>query len=188
LRIPLTPKLMAIILSLSLVPIVVVSYISIFEMNQMKSDMRILYDENLVVVSDIADAEASLLTADVSFRQYILEFGTPMASSYYNEMFDRQGVFSQFLIDFRTGYTFEMMPGMLAVIEDMAREDLIDSQKANLRSLQISWNEYVNWTAVTIELQRDDLLNESVEARKNATAHLEDMMDDLEDLIGNGII
>jgi methyl-accepting chemotaxis protein len=183
LRIPLTMKLMAIILSLSLVPIVVVSYISIFEMTQMKSDMSIVYDQNLVVVSEIADAEASLLTADVSFRQYVLEYGTPVASSYYNEMFDRQAVFSQFLIDFRTSYTFETMPDMLTVIEAMGREDLISSQEVDLESLQISWDEYVVWTAETIDLLREDAVNESVDARKNATTHLEDMMDNLEDLI-----
>ncbi len=182
-RIPLTPKLMAIILSLSLAPILVVSYISISEMSHMKSDMGILYDENLVVVSEIANAEASILTADVSFRQYILEYGTPIASSYYNEMFDRQNIVSQFLTDFRTTYAFEVMPGMLAAIEEMDRGDLIDSQLSNLQNLQMSWNEYTNWTAETIDYVRDDALNESVAASKNATAHLENNMDHLENLI-----
>lgn len=180
-----TPKLMAIILSLSLAPILVVSYISISEMSQMRDDMRTLYDENLVVVSEIANAEASLLTADVSFRQYVLEYGTPLATGYYNEMFDRQNIVSQFLIDFRTTYTFEVMPGMLTAIEEMDREDMIDSQLSNLRSLQISWNEYTNWTGATIDHLRNDELSESVEARKNATTHLESMMDDLENLIEN---
>lgn len=184
-RIPLTPKLMAIILSLSLVPIVTVSYISIYEMNKMKKDMELMYDDNLVVVSEIANAEASLLTADVSFRQYILEYGLPTANAYYNEMFDRQGVFSQFLIDFRTSYTFAVMPEMSNIITSMDREDLITSQESNLRSLQISWNEYKNWTVETIDLLRDGEVNESDDARKNATDHLEGMMDDLENLIGD---
>ena len=184
-RIPLTPKLMAIILSLSLVPIAAVSYISIYEMNKMKKDMELLYDDNLVVVSEIADAEASLLTADVSFRQYIMEYGAPTANAYYNEMFDRQAVFSQFLIDFRTTYTFAVKPEMSEIIVGMDREDLITSQQSNLRSLQMSWNDYKNWTDVTIELLRDGDVTGSDDARKNATDHLEAMMDDLENLIGD---
>ena len=176
---------MAIILSLSLVPIATVSYISIYEMNKMKKDMELLYDDNLVVTSEIAEAEASLLTADVSFRQYIMEYGLPTASAYYNEMFDRQAVFSQFLIDFRTTYTFAVMPEMSEIMVDMNREDLISSQQSNLLSLQTSWNDYKNWTDVTIELLRDGSVNESDDARKNATNHLESMMDDLENLIGD---
>jgi methyl-accepting chemotaxis protein len=185
LRIPLTPKLMVIILSLSLVPIIIVSYLSIDQMNKMKKDMEILYDDNLVVVSEIADAEASLLTADVSFRQYLLEYGSPIANAYYNEMFDRQGVFSQFLIDFRTTYTFAIMSDMSEIIISMDREDLIASQQSNLQSLEDSWEEYVYWTDATIEFLRDDNLAEADDARKNATDYLEAMMDDLESLIGD---
>jgi methyl-accepting chemotaxis protein len=176
---------MAIILSLSLVPIIVVSYISITEMNGMKRDMETLYDDNLVVVSEIANAEASLLTADVSFRQYIQEYPSPAANIYYNEMFDRQAVFSQFLIDFRTSYTFAVMPDMSAIVIEMDREDLITSQQSNLRSLQIQWNDYKNWSTDTIDYLRADALDESDSARINATNALESAMDELEALIGD---
>ncbi|HIH00658.1 TPA: hypothetical protein HA259_00995, partial [Thermoplasmata archaeon] len=109
----------------------------------------------------------------------------PTANAYYNEMFDRQAVFSQFLIDFRTTYTFAVMPEMSEIIVSMDREDLITSQQSNLRSLQTSWNDYKNWTDTTIELLRDGNVSESDDARKTATDHLEAMMDDLENLIGD---
>jgi len=185
LRIPLTPKLIVIVLSLSLVPIIVVSYISILEMNAMKRDMEILYDDNLVVVSEIANAEASLLTADVSFRQYLQEYPSSAANAYYNEMADRQAVFSQFLSDFRLKYAFEVMPGMAGIIEEMDREDLMTSQESNLHSLEDYWEDYVVWTGVTINYTRDDMSAEADGARINATTALESAMDELEALIGD---
>ena len=174
---------MVIILTLSLVPIAAISYISISDMNKMKDNIRTLYDENMVVVSSIAEAEAALLTADVSFRQYVLEYGTSSESYYYNEMFDNQGVFSQFLIDFRTTYTFDVMVNMNEIIIGESREDLITSQASNLDSLMVSWNEYKNSTSETVDYLRDGDYNESVIARSEATTHLEEMMDDLEYLI-----
>lgn len=184
LRIPLTYRLMTIILLLSLVPVAAVSIISLNDMHEMKNDMRILYDENLVVVSEIAEAEASLLTADVSFRQYVLEFTIPYMGPYYNEMIDNQVKFSQFLSDFRTKYTFDVMLNMAEIIETQDRPDLITTQDANLRSLEISWEDYKTSTQDTHGYLMDENVNASVEARKNATTHLYDMMDDLDDLIG----
>jgi methyl-accepting chemotaxis protein len=183
-RIPLTRKLMIIILALSLVPVALVSLISLTDMYKMRNDMRTMYDENLVVVSEIAEAETSLLTADVSFRQYILEYGTPIATSYYNEIYDNQPVFSQFLMDFRTKYTFENMESMASIIEEQDRQDLITAQQSTLDSLEDEWTDYKVWTSLTINYTRDDRLNESIDARKNATTSLEDMMDDLYSLIG----
>lgn len=183
-RIPLTRKLTAIILVLSLVPVALVSTISLTDMHNMKNDMRTLYDENLVVVSEIAESETSLLTADVSFRQYILEYGTPIANNYYNDIFDNQAVFSQFLIDFRMKYTFEVMDNMAAIIEEQEREELISSQQSILDSLEDNWSDYLVWTSQTINHTKDDQVNESIDARKNATASLESVMDDLDGLIG----
>ncbi len=183
-RIPLTYKLMMIILSLSIAPIAAVSIISLGDMHEMKNDMRILYDENLVVVSEIAEAEAALLTADVSFRQYVLEYNaSAYAEGYYNEMISNQAAFSQFLSEFRTQYTFDVMVGMAEIIESQGRSDLITMQDAYLQSLQDSWEEYKNWTQETRTFLIAESLNESIDARKNATTCLEDMMDDLDNLI-----
>jgi methyl-accepting chemotaxis protein len=184
LRIPLTRKLMIIILALALVPVALVSVISLTDMYKMRNDMRTMYEENLVVVSEIAEAETTLLTADVSFRQYILEYGTPIATSYYNEIYDNQPVFSQFLRDFRTTYTFENMESMTSIIEEYDRQDLITSQQSTLNSLEDDWGDYKVWTSLTINYTRDGMLNESIDARKNATTSLENMMDDLDGLIG----
>lgn len=175
---------MTIILLLSLVPVAAVSITSLNDMHEMKNDMRILYDENLVVVSEIAEAEASLLTADVSFRQYVLEFTIPYVGPYYNEMIDNQVLFSQFLSDFRTRYTFHVMPNMAEIIETQGRSDIITTQDATLQSLETSWEQYRNSTQETHDYLWDENLNASVESRKNATTHLYDMMDDLDDLIG----
>ena len=183
LRIPLTYRMMTIILLLSLVPVAAVSLISLNDMHEMKNDMRILYDENLVVVSEIAEAEASLLTADVSYRQYVLEFEIPYEGPYYNEMITNQMKFSQFLSDFRTKYTFDVMENMADIIESQDRADLIDSQDAYLESLEVSWELYKNSTQETHEYLYDENVNASISARKNATTHLYDMMDDLDDLI-----
>lgn len=182
-RIPLTYRLMTIILLFSLVPVAAVSLISLTDMNEMKNDMRILYDENLVVVSAIAEAEAALLTADVSFRQLVLEF--ELNSPYYNEMNSNQVIFSQFLSTFRTTYTFDEMENMAEIIETQDRSDLITSQDAYLESLEASFELYVDSTEETRYYLNPytENINASISARKNATTHLYDMMDDLDDLI-----
>ncbi|UCE91440.1 MAG: HAMP domain-containing protein [Methanobacteriota archaeon] len=186
-RISLTKRLMTIILVLSLVPIAAVSLISLDDMHEMKNDMRVLYDENLVVVSEIAEAEAALLSADVSFRQFALEYETDTVTAYsfYNEMVDYQIEFSQFLRDFNTKYTFEVMLNMADVIENQGRSDLISLQDSNVDSLETSWAEYRFWTNETKDYLEENPpdLNASIDARKNATTRLNDMMDDLGDLI-----
>ena len=182
-RISLTRKLTVIILVLSLAPIALVSAISLNDMHKMKNDMRTLYDENLVVVSEIAESEASLLTADVSFRQYILEYGSAYASGYYNDIFTFQLEFSQFLMDFRTKYTFGVMENMAEVIEEEERGELITTQQTTLDSLEANWDEYKINVGLSINYTRDDMVAESMDARKNATTCLEDMMDDLAGLI-----
>ncbi|UCE80767.1 MAG: HAMP domain-containing protein [Methanobacteriota archaeon] len=182
-RTSLTRKLTVIILMLSLLPVALMSIISLDDMHKMKNDMRTLYDENLVVVSEIAEAEASLLTADVSFRQYILEYGTAIASSYYNDIFTYQLEFSQFLIDFNTKYAFDVMEDMAAVIEEQDRGELITSQQTALTSLEGHWTDYKTWTSLAIEYTRDNMTAEAIEARKDATTSLENMLNDIDDLI-----
>ena len=145
--------------------------------------MRTLYDENLVVVSEIAESETSLLTADVSFRQYILEYGGAYASGYYNDVFTFQLEFSQFLIDFKNKYSFDVMENMAEVIEEEDRGELITIQQTTLESLEIHWSEYKVNVSLAINYTRDDMVIESIDARKDATTNLEDLMDDLEGLI-----
>ncbi|UCE45968.1 MAG: HAMP domain-containing protein [Methanobacteriota archaeon] len=181
-RIPLTRKLTVIILVLSLVPIAIVSAISLNDMHKMKNDMRTLYDENLVVVSEIAESETSLLTADVSFRQYILEYGSPSDSGYYNDVLSYQLEFSQFLTDFNSKYTFDVMENMAEVIEEEERGELIITQQTTLDSLEIHWTDYKMNVSLAINYTRNDMIIESIDARKDATTSLEDMMDDLEGL------
>ncbi|HUS56451.1 MAG TPA: methyl-accepting chemotaxis protein [Thermoplasmata archaeon] len=176
LRLSLTQKLMAIILVLALVPLTIISALSLSSMDQVRDDIDILYNENTVVLSKIAEAEASLLSADVSFRQYFLEYNTSESSDYRNDMNDYQGEFSQFLSDYRLHYAFDVLPSMSNIILDQDREDLLNQQEDTLDLLQTSWDQYELDTAEAIYWLGHDDPSSAESARRNATTTLHTIM------------
>ncbi len=176
LRLSLTQKLMAIILVLALVPLTVISALSLTNMADIRNDIDILYDENTVVLSKIAEAEASLLSADVSFRQFFLEYDTPESSEYHNDMVDYQNEFSQFLTDYRLRYAFDTLPSMVEIITSQGSEDLLTMQEDTLEFLQDSWDDYLYDTADAVDCLRHDELAAAESARRNATTTLHDIM------------
>lgn len=175
-RLSLTQKLMAIILVLALVPLTVISALSLTNMAEIRDDIDILYNENTVVLSKIAEAEASLLSADVSFRQFFLEYDTAESSEYHNDMVDYQNEFSQFLSNYRLHYAFDVLPSMTDLITNQDREDLLTMQEDTLELLQDTWDEYLFDTADAVDWLRHDDVDAAESARRNATTTLHNIM------------
>ncbi len=181
-RLALTRKLVTTILVLSLGPLIVISVLSIQGMNQIKTDVDILYQENLVVVSWIAEGQDSLDNADNSFTSYVLNYGTSNANEYYNDMFDYRQDFSQFLIQYDNDYSYENLPNIAAIITAEDRDDLITSEQSALENLQISWELYTddadNATSVI-----DDSYPAAISSMYNASAHMEVVANEMGNLI-----
>ncbi|MGD9963165.1 MAG: methyl-accepting chemotaxis protein [Thermoplasmata archaeon] len=142
-RLSLTVKLVASILVLVLLPIAGISMISLSGLEDIKSDVEVLYSENLEVVTKIAEGSGYLAGTDSNFLLYYINYGTTDAGEYLAEHSDQMRKFDQFLTDFDNNYSYESLPSMAEIIEDQQRSDLLDDQVEAFDTVESEWEDYV---------------------------------------------
>lgn len=182
-RFGITAKLITIILVLTLLPIGVVSFISVRGLYEIQHDARVLNDEVLEVVGKIAQGGNKLASAHQSFMTYVLAYDTPDAQRNYNNMIDNQSAFSQFIRDYKNKYLFETKPNMGKIVTDLGRSDLIASERAAIYAIDAQWKQYTSDTTLAIQELHAGNVAAAYNAANNASKHMEAIDNNMGDLI-----
>ena len=182
-RLTLTVKLVAVIMSMSLVPIAVVSILSIQGLYDIKADATILREESLNVVSEIAAGGNDLASAEESFIIYILGYGDADASRNYNDMVNHQLSFQQFLRDYRNGLSLDTSEHMKNLITDLGRDDLLDDEERAYDAIDLEWDNYLENTSDAVSLIQAGLASSAYETAEIASINMETINSNMEDLI-----
>lgn len=182
-RFGLTAKFVAVMLSLSLVPIAAVSVISIQGLYDIQNMTRILHDESFVTVAAISSAGNSLSSAHESYTIFVLAYGDPLASANYNDMVNQQSAFSQFLAYYDDRYALSVMPHMSEMLAKKDKTSLIAAETAIYNALNAEWDQYKMDTAATVPLLYAGQEEAAFNAAANATVHLETINENMASLI-----
>ena len=145
-RLSLTAKFVAIILGLSMVPVLVVSAFSMQGLYDIQENSNILSQESMTVVAAISDGANHLSAAHESFMIYVLAFGTSDASRNLNEMIENEQSFAAFLSTYSNEYTFTALPHMGDIVTDQGREDLIEKEQNAYAIIEVQYSQYESST------------------------------------------
>lgn len=179
----LTTKLITWMLCLSLVPIVVISVISIQGLNDIRKDANTLHDESLQVVAEIARGSNDLASTHESFMMYVLSYGEPGASANYVNMVNNQLSFSQFLKNYTTSYSLQVLPNMNRIVKSQGQETLITQESQTLTEINSQWNNYLSDTSDAIHALYANKSAEAVSSAENASIHVNIIDSDMGTLI-----
>lgn len=183
-RLNLTTKLVAWMLSLSLIPILVISTISIQGLDDIRHDARTLHDESLVGVAVIADGANDLTAAHESFMLYVLSYGESTAPIYLSDMIDQQNHFSQFLKDYTRTYSLTASLNMSAIVRSQGQETLLTEESQTLAMISDEWDNYDADTQESVRLLNAIRPAEAINMAQNASGHIENINTNMTTLIG----
>lgn len=182
-RFGLTAKFVAVMLSLSFVPIGAMSVISIRGLYDIQEMTKILHDESFETVAEISSAGNSLSSAHESYTIFVLAYGDPLASSNYNDMVNQQNAFSQFLAYYDDRYALSATPHMSEILSKKDKTSLIASETAAYNAINSEWLLYKQDTAATVPLLYAGQTEAAFSSAMNATVHLETINKNMADLI-----
>jgi methyl-accepting chemotaxis protein len=183
LRLTLTAKFVAIVLGLSLVPVLIVSAFSMQGLNDIRENANILSGESMMVVSAISNGVNDLSAAHESFMIYVLGNGSLAVMRNYNDMEEHQANFSGFLQRYENYYTLAKLPHMGKIVTDLGRQDLITQEQQAFFTIKDEYDAYeadTTTTAIAINAGRtQDAYNSSYDA----SMHMEAINNQLTTLI-----
>ncbi len=182
-RLSLTLKLVAVMMVLALVPIVGISMISIEGLNDTKGDVEVLYSENLVVVSKIAEATRTLANAESDILLAYTYYGTSEANLYYNSYTTERSTFTGFLSTFSSTLSYEALPSMSDILTDQGRTDLLDDQAEAYDTIASEWNSFILAVDLTWEHLQDGEASLAQGAMENATDSMDMVNGGMDSLI-----
>ena len=182
-RLSLTRKLVIVILALTVAPIVALSFVSISGINQIKDDVNILYQENMVVVTKIAKGSTAIDSMHNSFTNYVINVNESGASDYLNSMVTYQNSFEQFLSTYQDTYAYEQLPNIAKIITDQGREDLIASETTAVSQITDAYGLYLVDVNDAIEYLDATDTQAAYSAMSNASIHVETIVAGMGDLI-----
>ena len=182
-RLSLTIKLVAVMMALALVPIIGISMISIEGLNDTKGDVEVLYSENLVVMSKIAQATRTLANAESDILLAYTYYGTSEANLYYNSYTTERSTFTGFLSTFSSTYSYEALPSMYDILTDQGRTDLLDDQADAYDTIASEWNSFILAVDLTWEHLQDGESSLAQGAMENATDSMDIVNGGMDSLI-----
>ncbi len=183
-RLTLTTKFVAIILGLSLVPVVFVAAFSLQGLNDIRRDANTLTDETLVVVAAISNGENDLSSAHESFMIYVLQYGSTAADRNYNDMQDYQSSFAGFLQNYNLHYKLSVLPNMGQIVIDAGRQDLVQLEQSAFNSVDNEYDAYKADTLAAATALVGGRTLDAYNASNNASGHLETINEQMGTLIG----
>jgi len=173
LRLTLTAKFVAIILCLSLLPIVLVSALSIQGYNDVRSDANVLHSESVDVMARVSQGFANISAVHESFMIYVLAFGSDEADRNQLEMTNYQAKFEQFISDYGSQYLLSKLPHMATIVADAGKAHLMEEDQVAWSNIDAQYAAY----DLTTEAAKFDLVNNrtssAYSAASNASLNLE---------------
>lgn len=183
LRLTLTVKLVAIILGLSMVPILFVSAIAVQGLNDVRTDANILHSESLESIARVSQGLANLSAAHESFMIFVLAYGTEESDRNQLDMANYQAKFGQFVTDYGSTYSLNKLPHMADIVAAADKDYLLAED-------QSSWfgigSEFSGYTADTEEagfFLINDQAPSAYSAANNASLHLERINENMTRLV-----
>ncbi|MBU0684312.1 MAG: methyl-accepting chemotaxis protein, partial [Candidatus Thermoplasmatota archaeon] len=157
--------------------------VSIQGMHEIQKDETILHEESLVVVGVIARAGNDLASSHESFMTYVLDYGEPGSSIFYNNMVNFQSLFMQFLRDYKNQYSLAVSPNLGNIITSQGQMALITEETRAYGVVVTEWENYSDETTITISLLRAADTASAYNSAKNASLHMQIINMNMEDLI-----
>ena len=145
-RLTLTAKFVAIILGLSLVPIVLVSAISVQGLNDVKTDANILHSESLAAVARVSQGLANISAAHESFMIFVLAYGSDDADRNQIDMVNYQQKFGQFVLDYGNLYSLNKLPHMAEIVTDANKDSLLAEDQQAWFNVDSQYDDYTKST------------------------------------------
>jgi len=183
LRFGLTAKFIAVMLSLSLVPIAAMSFISLQGLYDIEEMTGILHDESFETVAEISSAGNSLSSAHESFTIMVLAYGTSLAETNYNDMINQQNAFSQFISYYDDRYAMSTAPHMADLLTKKGMTNLLMGETAAYAAVDAEWTLYRQDTTSTRSLLIAGQTVAAFDAAANASVHLETINENMAELI-----
>jgi methyl-accepting chemotaxis protein len=183
LKLKLTTKLVAWMMCLSLIPILVISAISIQGLNDIRLDARTLHDESLQGAAESAKGSTELTAAHESFMLYVLSFGEGSAPIILSDMIGQQNGFSQFLTNYTRFYSLAVAPNMNAVVKSQGQETLITQESQILDTIKSEWTKYGTDVSESVRLLNTVRPIEAKNMAQNASGHIETINTNMASLI-----
>ena len=168
-----TAKFVAIILGLSLVPVLIVSAFSMQGLSDIREKANILSGESMMVVSAISDGVNDLSAAHESFMIYVLANGSLAASRNYNDMVNHQDNFSGFLQRYANQYILTKLPHLGKIVTDLGRQDLITQEQQAFYTIDSQYDSYEADTLATVQALNAGRTVDAYSSSNNASMHLE---------------
>lgn len=179
-RLNLTTKFVAIILGLSLIPVLLVSAFSMQGLYDIRKDANVLTDESLMVATAISDGVNDLSATHESFMIHVLTEN----SESYNDMIDHRDRYSTFVSDYDTDYSLNSLPTMGKIVTSQHRQDLISKENLAVSAIESGFESYVELTDLAhlqlVNGQTSNAYNTSI----SASLEFEYLNDNMTTLIG----
>ncbi|MCX6658293.1 MAG: methyl-accepting chemotaxis protein, partial [Euryarchaeota archaeon] len=182
-RFGLTAKLVAVIMCMSLIPIAFISLVSIQGMYDIQKNATILHDESIVAVIVIAEAGNDLASSHESFMAYVLDYGEPGSSEFYNTMLNPKSPFMKFLRDYENQYSLAISPNMSKIINDRGQAALITEEARAYGVIESERESYTHDTTVTTDLLSNGDTASAYNSARNASMHMATINLNMQDLI-----
>lgn len=182
-KLSLTTKLVAIILGLSLIPVVLVSAISMQGLYDIRRDARILNDESLMVSTAISSGADDISAAHESFTIFVLSYGSVQSSRNQNDMINHQDNFSSFLQFYDTKYNLGVLPTMGKIVASQNRQDLVTEEDQAYRLVDTAFSAYKVQTALAQSQLAASRVSDAYGTASNASLQLEIINNNLATLI-----
>jgi methyl-accepting chemotaxis protein len=173
LRLTLTAKFVAIVLVLSLVPVLMVSAFSMQGLNDIREKANILSGESMMVVSAISNGVNDLSSAHESFMIYVLGNGSLAVMRNYNDMENHQANFSGFIQRYDNTYAFAKLPHMGKIVTDLGRQDLIAQEQQAFLTIKTEYIAYEADTTATAIALNAGRTSDAYNSSYDASLHME---------------
>ncbi|MBN1678625.1 MAG: HAMP domain-containing protein [Candidatus Thermoplasmatota archaeon] len=182
-KLGLTAKFVAVMLSLSLVPIAAMSFISLEGLHDIQDMTKVLHEESFETVAAISSASNKLSSAYESYTTFVLLYGDPESTLNYNDMVNYESSFSQFLQYYDDRYALSATPHMSDILTAKGESSLLTEEEIAYAAVDTEWDLYREDTGATPALLHAGQTEAAFNAVANATVHLESINSNMARLI-----
>jgi methyl-accepting chemotaxis protein len=182
-RLTLTAKFVAIILGLSLLPIVLVSALSIQGYDDVRNDANILHRESLESVARVSQGLANLSAAHESFMIFVLAYGSDDGDRNQIDMVVYQARFGQFVQDYGNKYSLSKLPHMAKIVADANKDYLLTQDQQAWFDIDSQFSAYTDDTENAGLLLANEQNASAYSSANNASLHLESMNENMTKLV-----
>ena len=182
-RLTLTAKFVAIILGLSLVPIVLVSAISVQGLDDVRTDANILHSESLASVARVSQGLANISAAHESFMIFVLAYGSDDADRNQIDMVNYQQKFGQFVLDYGNEYSLNKLPHMADIVADANKDYLLAEDQQAWFNVDSQYDDYTDSTDDTQIHLASNRTSSAYSSANNASLCLESINENMTKLV-----